>query len=122
MLDASTLPEPRGARLVVFCPTESSLSATTLKAFVPPLANWSTSSVRQDVLAVTPSAPSALWSPGTRGAFAFAWAAAKPPAACVCAAFPFASSRPLRTCPITTKPRSSTTAIDISSVPATTRN
>src|SRR6478609_2535922 len=69
-----------------------------------------------------PSALSSLWSPGTSGAFAFVCAAANPPAACVCAALPFASSRPLRTCPITTKPRRSTTAIDISSAPATTRS
>ncbi|CAM5619798.1 hypothetical protein SGRI78S_02676 [Streptomyces griseus subsp. griseus] len=121
-LDASTLPEPRAARLLAPSVTESTLSATTLKAFLPPLASWSTSSVRQEVLPVIPSVRSLPCPSEARGTLAFSWAAAKPPAAWVWAAVPFASRRPLRTCPMTTKPSSSTTTIDISRVPATTRS
>ena len=112
-------PRSAGARLEP-ASSESALSATTLKAPWPPLASCSTRSDRQELPAVLPSVAAPSCPPGPTGAFAFSWATAKPPAAWLWAALPLASSRPLRTCPMTTKPSSSTTPSDISSVPATT--
>src|SRR5882757_6854788 len=119
------LPEPRGPRALTlpspkYCPSSAlGLSVTIQYTPLPPLANCWTRLFSHVPESIGPCAVPepvevcvwALWS-------AMSWAMENPPVAW----FSLASSRPFLTCPITTKPSSSTTPTDISSVTATTRN